>query len=184
MHPLISEHEQEFVGIIDHLKQELTGLRTGRAHAALVDHIMVDVYGTMTPLKGVASVSVPDARSLLISPWDTSISKNIETAITNANLGVNPVNEGTTIRIVLPEMTEENRKAMAKVLNTKIEAARVSLRSVRDTIRDGIQKAEKSKDITEDDRYDLLEKTDQLTKDYTRTIQEMGDTKEAEILTI
>lgn len=184
MHPLIAQHESEFAGVIEHLKQELTGLRTGRAHAALVDHIMVDVYGTMTPLKGVASVSVPDARSLLISPWDTSISKNIETAITNANLGVNPVNEGTAIRIVLPEMTEDNRKAMVKVLNTKMETARVSVRGVRDTIKDGIQKAEKNKEITEDDRYDLLEKLDLMTKEYTRTIQEMGDKKESEILTI
>lgn len=184
MHVLISAHEHEFPQAVEHLKQELSGLRTGRASAALVENLMVDVYGTMTPLKGVASISVPDARSLLISPWDGTVAKNIEIAITNANLGVNPINEGTAIRMVLPEMTEENRKAMVKVLNTRLEVARVSLRSVRDTIKDNIVKAEKNKEITEDDRYDLLEKLDLMTKDYTRTMQEMGNAKEHEIMTI
>lgn len=184
MHPLIAEHEHEFKQVMDHLSTELSGLRTGRAHSSLVENLLVDVYGTMTPMKGVASISVPDARTILLAPWDPSAAKAIETAITNANLGLNPINEGASVRLVLPEMTEENRKAMAKVLGTKLEAARVSLRAVRDAIKDGILKAEKSKDITEDDRYLLLEKLDLMTKEYTKMIQDMGDKKEEEIMTI
>ncbi|MDP2656145.1 MAG: ribosome recycling factor [bacterium] len=184
MHTLITAHEQEFSQGVEHLKQELSGLRTGRASATLIENIMVDVYGSMTPLKGVASISVPDARSLVISPWDPSVIKSIETAISNANLSVNPVNEGTTIRIIFPEMTEESRNAMVKVMNAKLETARVGLRSIRDSIKESILKAEKNKEITEDDRYELLEQLDLITKDYTKKMQDIGDKKEQEIITI
>ncbi len=184
MASIIKDHIPEFEKVSQHLSEELSGIRTGRASASLVEHVMVDMYGTFTPLKNIASISVPDARSLAISPWDKSALKEIEKAITQANLGVNPMNDGEVVRISLPQLTEENRKALAKLVGTRVEAARISVRQVRDKIKDAITKMEKNKEITEDDRYALIEELDTTTRSYTDALEEMKKKKEDDIMTI
>ncbi|MDO8489919.1 MAG: ribosome recycling factor [bacterium] len=174
----------EFQKQVDMLKEALRGLRTGRASAALVDQLLVEAYGAMTPLQHLASVSVPDARSVLITPWDKTIVKDIEKAIVNANIGVNPVNDGAGVRIVIPAMTEENRKNLIKVLGQKIEHAKIAVRTERDHVRDEIAKAEKANELTEDDRFELQKELDEMTREFTAMLEAMGDEKEKDIMTI
>lgn len=174
----------DFEKNIEHLKTELKGLRTGRANASLIESVAVEAYGSMTPIGHLASISVPDARTILITPWDKSVIKEIEKALTNANLGVNPVNDGAGVRLVMPPLTEENRKNLIKVLGQKVEHCKVAIRSVRDKIKDEITRAEKTKEITEDDRYALLKELDEVTREYTDSAGKIADDKEKEIMTI
>ncbi len=174
----------DFEKHVDFFTQEMKTLRTGRANAALVEHITVDSYGTPTPLQHTASISVTDAKTIVISPWDKSLLKEIEKAIVNANIGVNPVNDGAVIRVIMPNLTEENRKALVKTLHQKMEQSRVAIRGLRDEIKDAIQKAEKAKEITEDDRYALVKELDDLTREYSSRIDELGAAKEKDIMTV
>lgn len=180
----LKDWKGNFEKIIEHFREDLKSVRTGRANAALVDRVMVDSYGTLTPLQHVASVSVPDARTIMISPWDKSVLKEIEKAIVNAQLEVNPVNDGTVIRIVIPALTEEVRKNLIKVVGQKCETARVALRGVRDDVKEEVLKQEKNKEITEDDRYSLLEELDKMTREYTGQVDDIGKKKEEEVMTI
>ena len=159
-------------------------MRTGRANAALIEHLVVEAYGSLTPLQHLASISVPDAKTITINPWDKSVLKDIERAISVANIGVNPLNDGVILRLVLPPLTEENRKALIKILGQRLEHAKIALRGIRDGIKDEIYKAEKAKEITEDDRYDLQKDLDDMTKEYTVVIEAFGETKEQEIMTV
>lgn len=183
-HPLLEKYKPEFEKVINHLKKELIVLRVGRANSTLVEDILVEAYGIKTPLKQLASISVPEARVILIQPWDKNILKGIEKAIREANIGLNPVNEGKIIRLVIPQLTEENRKKLVRTLSEKLEKIRISLRSIRDRIREEITKAKENKEITEDDKYRLREKLDEITKDYNQQIKELGEKKEEEIMTI
>ncbi len=180
----LKDYESSFQAHIDRLSQDLSSLRTGRASALLVEHIIVDSYGTPTPLKHLASISVPDAKTLLIAPWDKSILKEIEKAITQCNLGINPLNDGVSIRLIMPQMTEENRKGLLKIVGQKEEQAKIGIRLVRDEIRDEITHQEQSKEITEDDKYTLFEEADKISKEYTQSIEHAGKKKEQEIMTI
>lgn len=180
----LKAYTTEFEKNILHLQEELNGIRTGRAHSSAVENIPVDCYGAMTPLKALASISIPDARTILISPWDTSIIKEIEKALAASTLGANPVNEGSSIRIALPQLTEENRIALAKVVGQKQEHTKVSLRLVRDRIREEIQKGEKNKELTEDDRFALQKDLDEMTKTYTARADELAQEKEKEVMSI
>lgn len=174
----------DFEKNIEHLKAELKNLRTGRANASLVESITVAAYGELTPILHLASISVPDARTILITPWDKSIVKEIEKALVNANLGINPVNDGAGVRLIMPSMTEENRKGLLKLLGQKVEHCKVGMRTVRDKMRDEIAKSEKEKEITEDDRYELLGGLDKLTREFTDAVTKLSDEKEKEIMTI
>lgn len=180
----IESFNADFFKIIEHLKSDLDQLRTGRANASILDMVMVDVYGSRMNLKGVASVTVPDAKTLTIEPWDKSIMKDVEKAITEANLGLNPMNDGKLIRLVMPAMTEENRKTLIKVAGQKSEASRISLRQLRDSIRDKIGVEEKAKTLSEDQRFILQEKLDKSVKEYNDKIKAMAEEKEKEIMTI
>lgn len=180
----LKEKKSEFEKHVEFLKEALRGLRTGRANASLVEGINVEAYGAHTPLLHLASISIPDARSILITPWDKTLVKDIEKAITLANLGVNPINDGAGVRIVMPPMTEENRKNLLKVLGQKVEHARVGIRGVRDSIREEIAKGLKAKELTEDDRFDLQKELDDITRDFTGMIEKIGQDKEKEIMTI
>ncbi len=180
----LKEKRKEFDVHIAHLEQELKSLRTGRATAALVEHIIVDAYGTPTPLQHLATISVSDARTIVIAPWDKTVLKEIEKAIVQAQMGINPVNDGVVIRVIMPVMTEENRKSLVKTMGQKLEQARIGVRSVRDEIKEEILREEKEKMITEDDRYELLKKLDDVTKEYTERMNAMGQAKEEEIMTI
>jgi len=180
----LKDYKDDFQKVVDHLGQELAQIRTGRANAALVDRVMVENYGALSPLQHVASISVPDARTIMISPWDKAALKEIEKALVAANLGVNPVNDGVAIRMTMPMLTEEVRKALVKSVGQKVEQAKISVRGLRDKIKDEIQTQEKAKEITEDDRYSLIEELDQMTKQYSGILEDAGSAKEADVMTV
>lgn len=180
----IETAKQNFEESLEFLQLELSQLRTGRATPALVEHINVDAYGSMMPLKGVASISVTDAKSMAIEPWDKSLLKNVEEAIRNANIGINPVNDGKAVRINMPAMTEENRKQLVKMVGVRAEDTRIKLRQSRDEVRTMIIEAETKKEIPEDERYALCEKLDGLAKEYNERVKAVADEKEQEIMTI
>ena len=180
----LKDQKTAFEKVIDHFREELKTIRTGRANPAVVERVMVDSYGSLTPLQHVASISIPDARTIMISPWDKGVLKDIEKAIITAQLELNPVNDGTVIRITIPALTEEVRKNLLKIVGQKCEAARISLRGVRDGVKDEILKQEKAKEITEDDRFSLLEELDKITREYTGQVDEIGKKKEDEVMTV
>jgi len=181
---VIENYKPEFDKIIEHFKNEIAALRTGRATPALVENILVEAYGVKTPIKGLGSISIPDFKTILIEPWDKGILKEIEKAVRLANIGISPVIEGGRMRLSIPPLTEESRQELVKMLYQKIEQSRISLRSVRDKVKSEIVKAEREKQITEDDRYKLQEKLDELIEEYNFKIKEIGEQKEKEIMTI
>lgn len=174
----------EFENVLSHLDQELRAIRGGRAHAAMVEHIKVEAYGSTMDMKNVASISVPDAKTIQIEPWDTTVVKDIEKSLIAANLGMSPTVAGTVIRLNLPPMTEENRRDMAKIVHQKGEQSRISLRSVRERTRESILKQEKDKIISEDERFRLCDFLDKVIGDYNRKIDAAILTKERELLTV
>lgn len=180
----LKSKRSDFQRHVDALKDGLRGLRTGRASASLVDQLLVEAYGALTPIQHLASISVPDARTVLITPWDKTVVKDIEKAIVNANIGVNPLNDGAGVRIIIPAMTEENRKNLIKVLGQKVEHAKIAVRSERDRVRDEIAKAEKANELTEDDRFELQQQLDEMTREFTGILETMSDEKEKDIMTI
>lgn len=184
MHQFLAPHKAQFEKSLDHLRGELSGLRTGRAHPGLVEGVMVSAYGTMQPLRNVASVTVPDAQTLQIEPWDQSVVKDVEKALTQADLGSTPNVDGKILRLRMPPMTEENRKKMVKMMKEKLEDARVVMRQIREDVRRDVAKMEKEKTISEDERFKIFDELDKLTKDMVGQIDQMGDEKEAEIMTI
>ncbi|MEK7580544.1 MAG: ribosome recycling factor [Patescibacteria group bacterium] len=180
----LSSKESEFLKVIEKLKSNIQSIRTNRSSANLVSGIMVNVYETRTPLEQLASISAPDPRTLVIQPWDKSILKDIESALVSANLGTMPTVKEDTIFINLPPLNEEMRKKLVKILNEKLEEAKVVLRNIRDEIRAEIIKEEKNKAITEDDKYSLLESLDEKVFKYKEEISLIGERKEKEIMTI
>lgn len=184
MHQLLSTKKIDFDKTLGHLLEDLSGLRTGRAHPGLVENVMVSAYGSMMPLKSVASVTISDSRTIQIEPWDQSVIKDVEKALTQADLGSNPNVDGKIIRLVMPQMTEENRKKMVKVANEKLEEGRVAVRQVREEIRKEVQKMEQDKSISEDEKFKLLDELDKMTKDFVTQIDAAGKKKEEEIMTI
>lgn len=175
---------EELSQTIEFLKQELSQLRTGRATPALVENITVDAYGAPMAVKGVASISVTDAKSLAIEPWDKSLMKAIEEGIRNSGLGINPVNDGKMIRIVMPPMTEENRRSLVKIVGQKEEEARIRIRQTREEIRSYIIKAEEDGEMPEDQKFKDLEEVDALCKEFNDKVKEVTQEKEQEIMKI
>lgn len=180
----LERRKSEFEKHVAFCADELKKLRTGRASASIVEGITFEAYGTLSQIHHMASISVPDARTIVIAPWDKSIIAAIEKALLSAQLGVTPINDGVSIRLILPPLTEENRKQLAKVVGQKCEQAKISLRTLRDSFREDVQRAEKEKEITEDDRYDYYKKIDELTKGYTAQLDDMATKKEDEITTL
>ena len=184
MHALLSERKIHFQAALDHLSKDLGSLRTGRATPALVEDISVKAYDAPMELKGVASIKTQDAKTLIVDPWDKSLLQAIEKAIRDADIGVSPVVDGTIIRIMLPAMTEENRKQLVKIMKEKIEETRIRIRGARESLREEIIKMEKEKEISEDEKFKMLDEIDKMTKDYTTQAEEMGSKKETEIMTV
>ena len=170
--------------MLDFFKKDISVLRTGRANPSVLDGILVEAYGAKTPLSGVGSINVSDARSMVVSPWDKSVLKDIEKAIVEAGLGFGVVNEGEKIRLTLPMMTEENRRDLVKKLNEKMEGARVNLRKVRDEIKADIENAEGDKEISEDDKFRFLKELDEEVKAKNDEVKNIRDKKEEDIMTI
>ena len=170
--------------MIDFFKKDIASLRTGRANPGVLDGILVEAYGAKTPLVGLASITVPEARSIVVSPWDKNITKEVEKAITAAALGLNPVNEGDKIRLVVPQLTEENRKELVKKLSEKMETGRISLRQTRDEIKEAIEAGFKNKEMSEDDKFRFIKELDEEVSRRNDELKKIKEKKEEEIMTI
>ena len=166
------------------LKQELGGLRAGRANPQVLDRIMVDYYGTQTPINQLGNISTPEPRMLVISVWDQKSIPAIEKAIQKSELGINPANDGRVIRLVFPELTEERRKELVKVVKKKGEESKVAVRSIRRDANEQLKKQQKNNILTEDDQKNLEEKVQKLTDDKIKEIDTIVADKEKEILSV
>lgn len=169
---------------VSSLKEELKKVRTGRANVSMLDSVKVNYYGALNPLNQVASVSCPDSKTFVIAPWEAAVLKDIQAAILKSNLGMAPQNDGKVIRLKVPELTEERRKDMVKSIKKTVEDARISVRQARKEANDIIKKAQKDKDIGEDDEKVLLAKIQELTDSYIKTVDSISEEKEKELLTI
>ncbi len=181
---VIKQQKENFEKVITYYKEELNKIRTGRASVNLVEDISVDYYGSKSPLKQVSSISIPEARVILITPWSKDDLANIEKAINESQLNLNPLNDGQVIRINLPALNEERRRELVKVLNQKTEEARVVVRKVRETVLDKIQKMEKEGEISEDDKFSGKEKIQKVVDGYNQKIEEIREKKEEEIMIV
>ena len=169
---------------IDNLAKEFSRLRTGRATTALVDHIKVEYYGTPTPLAQVASVSIPDSRTIAISPWDRNAFAAIEKAIMKSDLGLTPVNDGRTIRISIPPLTEERRKDLVKMAKKYTEEAKVAIRNVRRDINESLKKKKNAKEMSEDEFHKAQEEVQKVTDYFIHKADTALAAKEKEIMEI
>lgn len=180
----IDARKESFESAIAHFLEECTKIRTGRANPGIVENLMVDYYGTRTALKAIANISIPEPRQIMIQPWDKGALGAIETAIRESDLGLNPGNDGLGIRLVLPQLNEETRKDLVKVLNIRAEEARIGIRNTREEIWKEIVDLEKESSISEDDKFngkDMLQKT---VDEYNKQIEDIRKKKEGEILTV
>ncbi len=184
MENIISEAEERMKKAVEALQHEFNTLRTGRASPALFDKIRVEYYGNPTPLNQVATISVPEARLVVIQPWDKSIIGDIEKAIQKSELSVNPNNDGKVIRVSIPPLTEERRKEFVKIAKNMAEQNRVSLRNTRRDANDELKKAEKDGTISEDDLKRAEDDVQKLTDSYVAQVNEQLEEKEKEILDI
>jgi ribosome recycling factor len=176
---IIDKKQAEFAKIVEHLKSELATLRTGRANASLVEHINVDYYGASTPLITIAQITVPEPRQIAIQPYDKNALKDIEKSIQISNLGINPVNDGSYIRLTIPQMTEERRKELVKVVSQMAEKARVSIRNIREEIWKEIQKI-----TQEDDKRNGKDELQKVIDKFNDEIKQIAEAKEKEVMTI
>ena len=181
---LMLEQEQRMDKSIESLKHEFASIRTGRASVALLDKIMVDYYGSPTPINQVANISVPEPRMILVAPWDKSMIGAIEKAIPQSDLGLNPGNDGTAIRLTIPQLTEERRKEIVKIVHKKAEDAKVAVRNIRRDANDVLKKEEKAKTITEDDVKDGLDQIQKLTDKKIKQIDDLKAVKEKDVLEV
>ena len=177
-------YEDKMNKTLDVLLSDYGTIRAGRANPHVLDKIMVEYYGTPTPLNQVGNITVPEPRLLQIQPWDASLLKAIEKAINMSELGINPNNDGKVIRLVFPELTEERRKELTKEVKKKAEASKVAIRNIRRDAMDVFKKSEKAKEITEDQLQDLEDETQKLTDKYVAEIEKKCDAKSKDILTV
>ena len=177
-----SDLQRRMHGAVDALKHDLSGLRTGRASIALLDTIHVEVYGANMPLNQVATVSVPEARMLSVQVWDRSNVQPVEKVIRNAGLGINPIVDGQVIRLPIPELTEERRRELAKLVGQYAEKARIAVRNVRRDGMDHLKQDEKKHAISEDERKRLEHEVQKLTDETIKEIDDLAHAKEKEIL--
>ncbi len=180
----MNEFKQKLEKIIMHLKQEITSLRTGRASPALVEDLEVEYYGTPTPLKALAAISISDARQLVIQPWDKNALQPIEKAIQSSSLGLSPVTDKDSIRLSIPQLTEERRKDLVKILGRNLEDAKITVRKEREEILKEIDRKEKAKEMSEDAKFREKAEVQKHVDEINKKIEEIGSAKEKEIMTI
>ena len=180
----IKQFEEKMGKSLENLKSEYSAIRAGRANPHLLDKIKVNYYGTPSSLQQVANVSVPEARMIQIQPWETSLIKEIEKAIMASDLGITPSNDGKTIRLVFPELTEDRRKELVKDVKKKGENAKVAVRNIRRDANDAIKKAAKASEISEDEQKQIEEKVQKLTDKYIAEVEKAIEEKSKEILTV
>ncbi len=181
---VIAGKKDAFEAALTHFGEEAAKLRTGRANPGLIENLMVDYYGTKSPIKQIASISVPEARQILVQPWDKGSLVFIETAIRESDLGLTPGNDGQVIRIVLPMLTEERRKELVKTLGARAEDSRIAVRTIREEIWKEIQKLEQEGQISEDDRFSGKDELQKVVDDYNQKLEAIRKKKEEEILTV
>ncbi|MCD6471050.1 ribosome recycling factor [bacterium] len=184
MFNLLEKFKEEGKKVIEFFKNDIQTLRTNRATPDLVANVLVNAYGVKTPLKQLANITAPEPRLLVIQPWDTNIIKEIESALANFDLGATPTVKENVIHINLPPLNEETRKKLVKILSLKVENSRVSLRRVRDEVRSKIIESTRNGELTEDDKYRLLEELDKETDKFMKEIEEIQNKKEREITSI
>ena len=177
-------YDNKMTKTINNLDSELATIRAGRANPHVLDKIVVDYYGAPTPIQQVANVSVPEARMIQIQPWEKSMLKTIEKAILTSDIGINPTNDGSSIRLVFPELTEERRKELAKDVKKKGEGAKVAVRNIRRDANDSFKKMEKADEISEDEKTEAEEKIQKLTDKMIEKIDKAVETKMKEIMTV
>ncbi len=181
---LFGDADRRMQKAIEVLKQDLAAIRTGRASSALVDRITVDYYGTPTPINQVATISVPEARLLVIQPWDRKMLTDIEKAIQKSDLGINPSNDGQVIRLAIPPLNEERRWDMVKMVHKKLDEHKVAIRNIRRDAHDKLRDREKKKEISEDELKRSTERLQKLTDRYIDEMEKVGKSKELEILEV
>lgn len=177
-------YEEKMQKCVDYLVADFAAIRAGRANPNVLNKVRVDYYGTPTPIQQVANVSVPEPRMIQIAPWDRSLIKAIEKAIMTSELGINPSNDGTVIRLIFPEVTEERRKQLAKDVKKKGEEQKVAVRNVRRDGVDAVKKMEKASEVTEDDRKDLEDQLQKMTDKFVKNIDKAVEDKTKEIMTV
>ena len=178
------DFEKRMEKALDHLAEEFGAVRAGRANAKVLDRITVEYYGSETPLNGVATISSPDARTLVISPWDTKLLKDIQKAILTSELGINPQNDGRVIRLVFPQLTEERRKELAKQVKKYAEDAKVAMRNIRRDGMDYVKKLKKNNEITEDEQKKAEKDLQDLLDKMIRKVDAATSAKEKELMAI
>lgn len=183
MNEQLKVYDDKMTKSINSLNSELATIRAGRANPHVLDKLAVDYYGSPTPIQQVANVSVPEARMIQIQPWEKSLLKEIEKAILVSDIGINPTNDGTSIRLIFPELTEERRKELAKDVKKKGEGAKVAIRNIRRDGNDAFKKL-KGNDISEDEIKDLEEQLQKLTDKYIKEIDVAVDVKTKEVMTV
>ena len=169
---------------LDHLSEEFGAVRAGRANAKVLDRITVEYYGSETPLNGVATISSPDARTLVIQPWDNTLLKEIQKAIQASDLGINPQNDGKVVRLVFPQLTEERRKELTKQVKKYAEDAKVAMRNIRRDGMDYVKKMKKNSEITEDDQKKAEKDLQDMLDKYIKKVDEATAAKEKELMAI
>ena len=180
----IKVYEDRMTKTLDNLDREYSGIRAGRANPHLLDKIVVDYYGTPTPLQQVGNITVPEVRVIMIQPWESKMIKAIEKEIMASDLGITPSNDGRAIRLVFPELTEERRKELAKDVKKKGEAAKVAVRNIRRDANEAFKKMNKSKEISEDDLGNLEDDIQKLTDKYIKKVDAAVDAKTKEVMTV
>lgn len=181
---MFTQFDEKIQKAKNHFSDELKTIRTGRAHPAMLANITVDVYGTPTPLPHLANISTPEAKLLIIEPWDKSLIKEIEKAISASSLNLNPAVDGNVLRLKLPELTEESRKNFIKIVREKLEQARVSVRLARDEVKKQIENQKKNGEISEDEKFKNIETLDKKTREIIAELEKAAADKEKEVLTI
>ena len=181
---ILKDAEHKMNGAVDHAREEFAAIRTGRAHPAMFNKLTVDYYGAPTPLQQLATFQVPEARTVLISPFDRGAMAGIEKAIRDSDLGVNPANDGNVIRLVMPQLTEERRREYIKLARHKAEEARVAVRNIRRHSIEQVSKLAKDKEVSEDDARGADKQLDAATKKHVDSVDELLKAKEAELLEV
>ncbi len=181
---IISQHKENFEKAMDHFQHELSSVRTGRANPALLATVMVESYGTKVPIQQVANITVSDAKTLTISPWDKGQIQEIEKGIMAANLGFTPSNDGNVVRINLPPLTEDRRKEMVKLVGQIAEHAKIGIRQVREDILKAVKREESEGRATKDDVAGAQKRVQDVVDDYNKQIKDIADDKEKELMTV
>ena len=177
-------YEEKMHKSIDSVASDFAAVRAGRANASVLDRIMVDYYGSPTPIQQIAAIASPDARALLITPWDATALKSIEKAILNSDLGINPQNDGKSIRLNFPQLTEERRKELVKQIHKYSEGGKVAVRNIRRDAMDHFKKLEKKSEITEDELKQAEKDLQKLTDDSCKKVDELLAKKEKELMAV